>query len=57
MKVIDTITVTKVANGWIIQPGPIGTNQFTHVAMTPKEVADHIEKWAQATRLPGIVEN
>ena len=45
----DVITIRRVANGWVIQPGREGTNEFTHVAQTSHEVADHVLRWAEAT--------
>jgi hypothetical protein len=49
----DVITLIRVANGWIIQPGSgaIG-GDFTHVATTPAELAKHVEKWASALIAP-----
>jgi hypothetical protein len=43
----DLLTIRRVANGWTIAPGP-GAQEFVHVATTPKQVAEHVEKWAAA---------
>jgi hypothetical protein len=44
----DRLTIVRVANGWVIQPGAAGTNDFTHIAATPNELAEHVRKWAEA---------
>ena len=44
----DSITIRRVANGWVIQPGGNSLNDFTHVALTPADVAEHVRKWAIA---------
>lgn len=44
----DTISIRRVANGWIIQPGGPGPSPFAHVAMSAEEVAEHVRKWAMA---------
>lgn len=46
----DTITISRVANGWIIQPsGHDLASEFTHVAVTPDEVIGPVEKWVLAS--------
>lgn len=47
----DSLTIRRVANGWIIAPGP-GANEFTHVAQTPAALAEHVAKWASAQVAP-----
>lgn len=47
----DRLTIRRVANGWIIAPGP-GADEFTHVATSPSELADHVLKWAQRQLVP-----
>lgn len=43
----DTLLITRVANGWVIRPGSkIGLSEFTHIATTPGELAEHVAKWA-----------
>ena len=44
----DVITLRRVANGWVILPGGAWPNDFTHVATTPEEAAEHVRAWAQA---------
>jgi hypothetical protein len=46
-KIGDSLTIKRVANGWVISPGP-GTVEFTHVAKTPAELATHVTHWAKA---------
>lgn len=46
--VADQLTLRRVANGWVILPGGGTINEFTHVAATPDELAEHVRKWAQA---------
>lgn len=43
----DKLTIRRVANGWIIQPGS-GADEFTHVAATPEDLAKHVSLWAGA---------
>lgn len=47
----DSLTIRRVANGWIIAPGP-GANEFTHVALTPADLAKHVAAWADAQIAP-----
>jgi hypothetical protein len=47
----DTLTIRRVANGWIMAPGP-GANAFTHVALTPADLAKHVAAWAAAQIAP-----
>ncbi len=55
----DTLTIRRVANGWVIAPGPIPgtTNAFVHVYTTPADLAKHVEAWAtaQTAAFPGRV--
>lgn len=51
----DILTIRQVANGWIIQPGANGPNEFTHVAVKPEEVAEHVRRWTQAQTVVGPV--
>lgn len=44
----DQMLIRRVANGWIILPGPGVVTEFTHVAITPKELAEHVACWANA---------
>jgi hypothetical protein len=45
----DMISITRIANGWLIQPGRSACpNNFTHIAATPQEAAGHVEKWAKS---------
>ena len=46
----DRLTIRRVANGWVIQPG-IGTDEITHIAATPDDLAKHISLWAKAQLL------
>jgi len=46
--IIDTLTIRRVANGWVILPGGANLNEFTHVATSPEEVAYHVRNWAEA---------
>jgi hypothetical protein len=49
----DMMSIKRVANGWIIQPGGRPTNgEFTHVAATPAELAKHVTRWAEAQITP-----
>lgn len=43
----DKMTIRRVANGWIIQPGS-GTDEITHIAATPDDLAKHVAHWAKA---------
>jgi len=43
----DKLTIRRVANGWIIQPGP-GGDEYTHIAATPDDLAKHVNLWAKA---------
>lgn len=43
----DKLTIRRVANGWIIQPGA-GADEFTHVAATPEDLGEHVVSWAKA---------
>lgn len=52
-EVADKLTLRRVANGWIIEPGP-GAAEFTHVATTPAELAAHVSAWATAQIAPAI---
>lgn len=45
---VDTLTLRRVANGWVIQPGTVGLSEFTHIAATPEDIAEHVIAWAQA---------
>ena len=45
----DKLLIRRVANGWIIQPGLVGTSdEFAHIAVTPKDLAKHVQAWAEA---------
>lgn len=50
-EIIDRLTLRRVANGWIIAPGP-GADEFTHIAATPDDLAEHVKKWAAAQIQP-----
>jgi hypothetical protein len=50
----DVITIRRVANGWIVQPGGV-CNDFTHVYADPIALANHIEHWATAQIDPSII--
>jgi hypothetical protein len=45
---MDSVTIRRVANGWVIQPAGRGPDEFTHVATTPEDLAEHVAKWARA---------
>lgn len=47
-EVVDTLTMRRVANGWVISPGMGFCTEFTHVATTPADLAKHVEAWASA---------
>jgi hypothetical protein len=44
----DILTIKRVANGWVIQPGVSQSNEFTHVAKSADDLAEHVRVWAQA---------
>lgn len=44
----DTLTIRRVANGWVIQPGVSSDQQFLHVAVAPEQVAEYVRGWAAA---------
>lgn len=46
--IVDRLTLRRVANGWVIRCGSDAVDQFTHIATTPAELAQHVEKWAAA---------
>lgn len=50
----DMLEIRRVANGWIMSPAG-RENEFTHVASLPKDLADHVLKWAQAQIEPFTV--
>jgi hypothetical protein len=41
------LTIKRVANGWIVAPGP-GSQEFTHVYSDPEALAVHVAEWAAA---------
>lgn len=43
----DTMTIRRIANGWLLQPGG-QLNEFTHIAATPAALAAHVAAWAEA---------
>lgn len=48
-QISDMITIRRVVNGWVILPGPHAClTDFTHVAVTPDDVAKHVTLWAKA---------
>jgi hypothetical protein len=49
----DTLTISRVANGWIVAPGQ-GTQEFTHVYSDPEALAVHVAEWATAQIDPRI---
>lgn len=46
-EIMDVITIRRVANGWVVQPGR-GADEFTHVYVMPVGLAEHIQRWAEA---------
>lgn len=52
MEIEDTLTIRRVANGWVITKGR-GANEFTHIAATPDDLAKHVSAWASAQIAPG----
>lgn len=49
----NQMLIRRVANGWVMLPGPGVVSEFAHIAATPKELAEHVAGWADAqTRSP-----
>lgn len=43
----DYLNIIRVANGWVIKPGQAtSTHEYTFVARTPAELAEHVLAWA-----------
>lgn len=53
--ILDTLSIRRVANGWIVMPGG-NMSDLVYVATTPQALAKHIETWAEQQVVGGLVE-
>jgi hypothetical protein len=47
MEVVESVTIRRVANGWVVQSGK-ALGDFLHVAVTPTALAEYVSGWAEA---------